>query len=104
RSATAPHLRRAGPLRLELYRPADGSASRARPRADRRPLPLRTAVMAWQFPESGHRPRARGICRRLRRAVRLGALLHAGERDVRLRADERARPLVARAAARVSAL
>ena len=65
-------LRGAGPLRLGLLRPADGGAARLRPRADRRPLPLRRAVLARRFPEPRHRPRAGGICRRLRRALSRG--------------------------------
>ena len=75
-AAAAPDLRSAGTILLGLYRSADGGAAGIRARTDRRSLPLRRSRMARQFAKSRHRQGARGICRRVRRALPVGSILH----------------------------
>ena len=53
--------------------------------------------LARRLPEPGNRRGARRICRGVRRALPMGSVLYAGERDVRLRPDQRARGHVERA-------
>ena len=54
-------------------------------RTDRGSLPLRRAGLDRQLPKPRLPGSLRRVCPRLRRAVSLGAALHACERDVRLR-------------------
>ena len=60
-------------------------AEAPRHHADRRPVPLRRARLDRQLPEPGLPGAVRRVRPRLRRALSLGAALHAGERDVHLR-------------------
>jgi hypothetical protein len=87
-----------GPLRLELRGRSHGRDPPARAHAHPGPAALRRARLAGELPE----PRAAGPLRRLRRrrrrALSVGALLHAGERDLRHRPHQRQGRAVERAA------
>ena len=91
---------RPGPLRLGLDRRADG---RTEPRGPEPIVDLcHFGLPDWlgNFQNPDIARGARRICAALRRALSVGALLYAGQRDVCLRADERAGRPVERAAAR----
>ena len=100
--ADPPHLAGSRPLRLGLRRPDIRPLEAPRHRADCRSLPLRRAGLDRRLPE----PRVPApLCRvrpRLCRALSMGAALHTGQRDLRLRHVLGRLRLVERAAARAT--
>ncbi|CAA9317713.1 MAG: GH1, partial [uncultured Gemmatimonadaceae bacterium] len=85
RARLLPHARRPRPVRLGGVRRADEPPAPARDRADRRPVPLRRPVVARRLPGPGLPGAVRRVRARLRAPLPVGALLHAGERDLRRR-------------------
>ncbi len=67
-------------------------------RADRGPVPLRPAGLARGLPEPGPAGALHGVRPRVRPALPLGAPVHPGQRDLRLRQAQRAPRAVERAA------
>src|SRR3954451_24720343 len=86
RAAAVPDLPRAKPIRLVAARPDYARDAPPGHRADHRPVSLRPARLARRFPEPGLAAGLRRLRARVRRAVPVGALLHAGQRDLRDRA------------------
>ena len=85
RPAAPQDLSRPRQVRLGIRRHHLRRPEAARDHADRRPVPLRRARLDRQFPEPRLPATVRQLCRRLRRALPLGAALHADQRDVHLR-------------------
>src|SRR5205823_29185 len=98
RPADLSHFPGAGEVRLELSRPDHVRDAPARHRADHRPAAFRPAGLAEGFPEPRMARALRRVRARLRGTVSMGALLHAGERDLRDRAFLLRLRLVERAA------
>ena len=84
-------------VRLGIRRPDLRRFEEARDHADRRFVPFRRARLARQFPEPRFPAPVRRLCRGVRRALPVGAALHADQRDVHLRGLLRQIRLVERA-------